>query len=619
MKLHLTALGLALCALTTSAVLAADPATGTQSAANSTSAKDTSIFGTPLFVNGQRVTDNEIKRFLINGPCRMQLELFRVALIINEELSSRAAGLAEGVIATREGLAPFGSADERARAVAEETQKQRSLLDEQTVVGEDEFESEFKKTLDEFKENYPVLDTSAEIGRAFRTVDWYRDHLKLTLRFDKVFYPVNPEEWPETTIESLRADSGQVLLDDGKESYKMRKEYSEKTGEPMVKEDGIYLQMMRQIVRDGMFNTIDWRTSYDGIPDDLVLTADSNFDGKPELTIKTEDLWNKVKDTVSESEIEEAKQWFATAWSVRDRLKSEGFLPDAAATKAALATLNKTFEGTYFNLEILATQTYYFPSTESYKDYYVMMDGFKKVMEPKLQSQATGELPQPMQDYLPVANNIMGLGQVDVEIMLVSAFDIPHFKWKPDGWAWAKKQAAEIKDKLDANIAAYNAERAAAAQAKAEGKEHKPEKEVEEPYKFWTRMMDDHSEYWDPPSPAGKGQKGSDVGMKNRGRFGLKYRNDMQGFVGETPYRHWVTGESITDFTFSKQGEGTVAGPFKGPLGYYVTRVQRRTPPSRPLNLGDPGHVKLLREDFLRVAFVDYAKESVSKAKVEGL
>jgi hypothetical protein len=98
----------------------------------------------------------------------------------------------------------------------------------------------------------------------------------------------------------------------------------------------------------------------------------------------------------------------------------------------------------------------------------------------------------------------------------------------------------------------------------------------------------------------------------------LKYRNDLQGFVGETPYSHWVTGKSITDYAFFDQAEGTVAGPFKGPLGYYITRVQRRTPPTRPLKLDDPKHVDLLREDYLRVAFIDYAKEAVATAKIEG-
>jgi hypothetical protein len=69
---------------------------------------------------------------------------------------------------------------------------------------------------------------------------------------------------------------------------------------------------------------------------------------------------------------------------------------------------------------------------------------------------------------------------------------------------------------------------------------------------------------------------------------------------------------------FFDQMESSVAGPFRGPLGYYITRVNRRTPPSRPLNLSDPKHVALLRDDYLRWAFIQYGKEAVAKATITG-
>jgi hypothetical protein len=89
-------------------------------------------------------------------------------------------------------------------------------------------------------------------------------------------------------------------------------------------------------------------------------------------------------------------------------------------------------------------------------------------------------------------------------------------------------------------------------------------------------------------------------------------------YVGETFYTIWVTGTSVTDYVFFDQTEGTVAGPFKGPLGYYLTRVIRRSPPTRPLNLSEPKHVDLLRDDYLRYAFNQYTKEAVQKARVTG-
>ncbi len=661
MVTRLISLGFSGLALATLAACSKDPApaapgaSATKVASGPSAPAETSIFGEPLFVNGRRVPDQEIQRYLIYGPCRLQLELYRVGLIVEDELDRRARdeadalvepkvgpaslAAAEKAIAALEAGKPFESPEARASALQAETARQRAarmqdaalreewsksraaqrtLLEEQLVPTDEEFEAEFQRTLNEFKQSYPVLDIDAEVSRAFRSVPWYRDNLRQTLYFDRVFYPDNPDEWPVTTIEAVRADSGETLLTDAHDSYRMRKEHSEKTGEPLPKEDGIYTQMMRQIVRDAMFATIDWKTSYDGLPSDLVLTADRDFDGKADLTVRTQDLWDKVKDTVAQSEIDDAKRWFVTSMATHDRLEKEDALLDPAARAKALGDLKAQFAGTFFTVDIMATQTYYFPSTETFLAYHMMLEGYRKKIAPQLAQQESGDIAPPLRAHLDKANRIMGLGQVDTEILLVSAFDIPHFKWKPDGWTWARQRAGEIKAQLDDNVAAYNAERAKRAQAQAEGKEYTAEKEVPEPYRFWTDMVNEHSEYWDPPSPEGPGKRGSDIAMKNRGRFGLRYRNDLQGFVGETPYSHWVTGTSITDYVFADQAENTVAGPIRGPQGYYITRVQRRTPPSRPLNLGDPKHVDLLKDDYVRSTFNAYSQEAREGAVVQG-
>ncbi|MBL8863502.1 MAG: hypothetical protein JNK02_16050 [Planctomycetes bacterium] len=624
-------------------------------AAPAPQAADGSIFGEPLVVNGKRVPDAEIQRFLIYGPCRLQLELFRVGLIIEDELDRRArdeASLsveplvgpaareaAEKAIASRAAAQPFESPEARARALDQELGRQRAarlqdpevraawqkkrdaerkLLDEQLVPTDEEFEAEFQRTLEEFKKSYPVLDVAAEVSRAFRSVPWYRDNLRQLLYFDRVFYPENPDEWPVSTIEAVRADSGDTLLNDAHQSYQMRREHADKTGEPLPKEDGIYVNMMRQIVRDALFATIDWKTAFDGIPDDLVLTADRDFDGQPDLVVRTAELWEKVKDTVTQAEIDDAKRWFVTSIATHDRLAKEGALLAPDERKQALSDLKKQFEGTYFTVDLMATQTYFFPSTESFLEYHVMLEGYRKKIAPLLANQENGDISALLRSHLDTANRIMGLGQVDVEVLLVSAFDIPNFRWKDDGWRTAKAKAEAIKARLDANIAEYDAERAKRAQAQAEGREYAPAQPLVEPFRFWSDQLNEHSEYWDPPAPDGQGQRGSDVAMKNRGRFGLRYRNDLQGFVGESPYTHWATGASITDFVFSEQAENTVAGPFRGPQGYYITRVQRRTPPTRPLNLGDPKHIELLRDDYVRTSFVTYAREARKSADVRG-
>lgn len=700
------------------------PASASHSAV-AAQADDKAIFGEPLTVNGKRVSERDIKLYLIYGPCSHMLELAKFNVVIEDQISrtaveaaqaaikkpatdaaeaevtkreAAARATAEAEIKVREAPAreaaeaavkkleettPFPTPADRQKALDEEVKKelaklwanpddkqaiynkelakvwanpgdrqklydevfkreydklfpspdaqkkafetelakQKSLLHEKYTVTDEDVQKEFDSTVNEFKTRYPVLDVPAEISRAFRTVDWYRKELRTMMQFDRVFLPPNPEEWPIVTREAVRADSGDILIEDAKSSYEMRKKAVEKTGGPLPREDVIYVNMMRQIVHDAIFALVDFKTAWDGIPADLCLWADVNGDGKPELTIKIDDMWKQVADTVSQTEINDAKQWFVTSISTRDRLQEDGHLLSADDCSKALASMMKLYENSVNQTEQLtqlATKSFFFPSLDSYREYYCLFEGFKQLVAPKLQPGPANDLPQVLRDHFDRANRIMGLGQVDVEVLLVAAFDTPHFAWKKDGWTWAKKNAEDIKAKIEANTKAYNEQQAKKNEAKAKGEEFKPEKEAVEPYRFWTQMMDDHSEYWDPPAPEGPGAKGSDISMKRKGRFGPRYRNDLITFVGETYFSQWVTGNSITDEVFFDQAEGSVAGPFKGPLGYYLTRVLRRSPPTRPLNLSEPKHVDLLREDYLRTAFIQYSKDAVAKAKITG-
>ena len=578
-----------------------------------------SMFGEPLYVNEKRVTDEDIKLWLIYGPCRLQLDMYKIGLILDDEIGRQAKEAAEKAIAAQEKEKPYGSKDLRGKAMADELKKQLSLLHEKYDIKDKEFADEYQDTIDDFHKTYPVLNIPAEISRAFRSVEWYGEQLRQTMLFDRVFLPANPDEWPAVTLESMRADTpGDIWYNDAKTSYEARKKRAEQNAGKLPKEDTIYLQLTRQIVRDAMFHLMDFRTAPDGIAPGLAFWADANGDGKPEVEVTIDQLWNKVADTVTPTEVAEAKQWFVTTMATRDRLEKDGGLLSPADCKKSIDEMTKGYEGGSYSLELLATKTYYFPSVENYVEYHCLREGFHKLIAAKLEPGPGGDISPALREYFDRANKVMGLGQVDCEVMLVSAMDMPNFKWKPDGWAKARTLANEVKAQIEQNQKDYNDQRAKAAAAQASGKEYKPEKEILEPYRFWSQMIDDHSEYWDPPAPEGPGKRGSDVGMKKRGRFGPKFRNDLINFVGENVYTEWVMGGAITDSMFFDQAENSVAGPFKGPLGYYLTRVNRRTPPTRPLNLAEPKHVELLRDDYLRWAFIQYAKEAVASAKLKG-
>ncbi|MBK7642887.1 MAG: hypothetical protein IPJ19_07525 [Planctomycetes bacterium] len=583
----------------------------------------TSMFGDPLYVNGRRVSDDEIKLAILYGPCRAQIDLAKLGMIIEDEITRECQEKAEAEVAAKEKEQPFASAEERAKAKQAAEERLSSLLHEKYRVSDDEFEAEYQYNVDDFKKSYPVLDIGAEICRAYRSVDWYREQLRQQMYFDRVFLPANPADWPPTSTESIRADpaGGALLLPDAEQSYQSRLKAAEKNDGKLPREDPLYMTFLRQIVRDSMTNLMTFKTHPAKIDPKIALWGDANGDGKPEVALSIEELWDKVQDTVNETEIQEAKQWYISSIAVHDRLAKDGALLSEADGQQVIDELTSGFEGNTITLEQMATKTYFFPSVESFIDYFQMREGYRRMIAPKLEPGPGGELSPVLHDYFDRANRVMGLGMIDCEVLLVSAMDIPRFRWKKNGWAEAKRISTELRADVEKNLKDYNEQRAAAAAAQAQGKEFTPEKPVPEPYRFWSQLVDDHSEYWDPPPPEqhdGKNQHASDVGYKKKGRFGPRYRNDLISYVGETAYTEWVTGDCITDRMFFDQGENTVAGPYKGPLGYYITRVNRRTPPSRPLNLSEPRHMQLLKDDYLRWAFDQYTKEAVAKAEVRG-
>lgn len=233
---------------------------------------ETSEFGAPLFVNGKRITDNEIKRHLIYGPCRWRMEMAKFSLIIDDELAGRAKVAGDRAVEPQ--VSPiamkaaeaavekqtFGTPEEKQKAYDEayakahaealarpEFQKakndaaaaERRRLDETLTPTDAELQAEIKRQFDEFRKRYPVLDLETEVTRKHRSMDWFKEDTRLTILFDHVFYPEDPADWPETTIEAVRADSGATLLDDAVNSYQMRREHADKTGEPLGKEDTI--------------------------------------------------------------------------------------------------------------------------------------------------------------------------------------------------------------------------------------------------------------------------------------------------------------------------------------------------------------------------------------------
>ena len=580
--------------------------------------------GGPLKVGDEEISELAIKRFLIYGPCRAAMEYHRVNAIIQDEAQRRIASY-EDEMATWEAIKASG---------ADPGPEPFKFTEEYFQVPEEEFQAKLDRKLQEFKVKYPLLDLDIEIRRSFRSTDWYRRELRQEMLFDRTFVPDNPDLWPDLTYEAMRQEAGDILINDFRESYERRKakleadlatwqaakDQGQEVGPKptMMPEDSMYRSILRQIVRDAVYGVIDSKTGIDGLDESLLVTMDFDWDGTPELEVTVDEIWEDVKTTISQKEIDDARQFLALISATEQRLAAEGKLLSDEEAEAHFAEVRKSFGSDIFGIGQVALGAHQFPSVESYGAYMPLLEGYKRSVQPLMESPPEGGLSQVLRNHLDFANQVMGLAKCDAEILLVSAFDFDTFEWIPDGWEKARQKAEWLKGELEKNAVAFAEYRQKKMEAAAEGTEFTPETEVMEPHAFWSRLLDEHCDFWDPPPPA-VGRPGSDHAYRKNGRFGERSRNDMRSLLVESPYVNFLNGGLLTDEVFFNLPVGSIAGPMLGPDGWYLAKVIKRSPTQRPLNINDEKHMELLKDDWTRISFIDYAHEALENTPTVGL
>jgi len=587
MKLHLTALLVSgLLPLPLAAQDDASPQANQPAATNGAKSE----FGSPLVVNGERIPDAEIKRALVYGPGRALLDVRKIEILMEQELELREA--------MGEDVSVFALSDE-------------------------EFQRVYDQEIAEFQERYPMLDLETEIERAYRTREWYVRQLRQTLAFDKLFFPGEPNSWPEMTKEAIHAGAAygqepgvQVvdLVEDAQKAYERRKEFAEENGVPMQPEDDMFLGLIRDYVIQSLESLVSIQTAADGLPPELAMVVEG---GGFRKEVATDEIYAQAKSAFTQRDLADTRLFLALARATADALDKEGVLVSEEEHRAKVAELTADLKYTMFNIDFLALQGHQFPSMEAYKEYLRLLESFRAKMEPQMAPMPDGGLSPVLREHLNIANRVMGLAKADAEIILVSAYDFLNDRWKDRGWEWAEQEAARLKKEIDDHLdELIEYEKLRAEAAKRGENLSGPEPLAFD--RYWGEMLDLHSEFWDPPMPA-TGRPISHVGMTFKGRFGENTRNDLERAISESPYYQLLTNRSIVDTIFFDMEPGSVAGPFEGPEGYYIVYLRRRSAVTNPLRPSEPKHVELLREDWLRREFITYAHKALEMAEVKGL
>ena len=158
------------------------------------------------------------------------------------------------------------------------------------------------------------------------------------------------------------------------------------------------------------------------------------------MTLTTTSCGTKVKDTVSEDRDRRGQAVVRHSIATRDRLRSRTCIcsvNDRIARRRSRST--EAVRGHVHQPRHPGDADLLLPLDRDVQAVLLHDRGLQEADGAQAADPPTGDIAHRCATSSTARNRIMGLGQIDLEVMLVSAFDIPHNRWKPDGWSWARE------------------------------------------------------------------------------------------------------------------------------------------------------------------------------------
>ncbi|MBL8898948.1 MAG: hypothetical protein JNM84_15010 [Planctomycetes bacterium] len=490
-----------------------------------------------LFVAGKQVDKGLIDRQLVYIYGRQVMELLKLRILLEEEIARQIAG---GADASR-----FGVLDAEVEAKVEETRKQ-------------------------FKEQYPDLKFEDVLQAQGHTPLSFRLNFEATLKFDKVFLPDNPNEWPEVTKAAIETQGGaefaSKMLDSLKEAWNKQTETGEATPP-----NPLYQRIMRQWVVKSLVDTSEVKTPIDGIAPEACLQVN-------ERIIRTDEVLPMIEPFIKSYERVQTMKWVGMVEALTAALQAQGKYLTQEQYLAAWKEKYGQYENTPFSPEVIALAFKKFPSMDVYRTYFRLQESYRQII--------AGEFDDAhLQAHAEYAKDFLGDGKVDAEVILVSAWNFyANAPAGPDAFEKARVRADECWRRVQAG-------------------------------EDFEKLLDEYSGFIDPPKQ--QNPQAPPAPEPKKGRFGPQGKNPLKNFLGETEFNSFLNGYSVGDVIFHELEKSEVAGPMLGPYGYYIVKVMGRQPGFKALEISDPSKKELVSQDYLNKRFLDWSNEVLEKTPIE--
>ena len=388
-----------------------------------------------------------------------------------------------------------------------------------------------------------------------------------TLR--ELFTPDDPADFPPATLACGATPQGQRMLMQVRMIHESRAAHPEQglgAGEMQVRD--LLLQMVLDSLTQGFVTTEGPAFLLEGV---LMKLEDH------ELTL--ERLWPQIAGFVSPVDVTLAKKWVINQRVLEGAFTRAGVWFSADEERAREATFRSKFasgeaqRGEY--------GTYGFPALEPFLRYRLYNEAMFRLLRKEI-------TPEVLADSFRERLALIEGSTVNVDLLLLSAYDFVGRTWKPDGWADSERRLKEVLRRLT-----------------QEGR-------------GWVESMRESSEF--PPSiglSLRKQRRPSALRDDYPGSLRTHQYQDLMTILEENAYTRFLNGGSVTDLIFFELEVGAAGAPVAGSRGWMIPLLLERTEPARRLIRSRPDSS---RNRGLLVTFrlIEYLGEAIAASDIRG-
>lgn len=388
--------------------------------------------------------------------------------------------------------------------------------------------------------------------------DTFLEQRKQSILFDRVFFPGSPKDWPDITKEAIKAqtqsDQGPKFI----EQLEKSTEGVDEKGNPK-KLPEFWVNMMRQFVQKGLRNWSDIKYASNGLPSNVVLKVN-------DIEWSTEDAFSFVKKGLFVQDLERAMQEVVVREALRQELVAKNSYVADEEFQRRYEEYRQPYDTTPFTVEVIATRFKGYPCLEAFRARWRLITSYGDLIKAEITDEN-------LQAHADKYGAFFADGQVSIDMIPFQGRNPKTGAWEPDGMDKAKARA-------DAMFAALESKKMTFDQA-----------------------LSEHTEFF--------------ANDDKHGRLGFLPLNQLKQQLRENEFTQLLDGFSISNHLFFEAEVGKTFGPIAGPDGYFIARVNARTPARRKIDVKNPKERELVREDYINTRFFQWANEIVAKAKFE--